>query len=390
MITLLEKLFKLNNKDSNDLLVRQKYGVLTSGLTIALNILLFLGKLIAGLLSHSISITADALNNLTDATSSIITMIGFKMANQKPDEDHPFGHGRIEYVSGVIVSFLIIFVGFELVKSSFNKVLHPKDIHINAIILVILIASILVKIYMAFYNNQISKKIESLTIKAIAIDSRNDVLTTLAILITSVISFKYHINLDGYLGILVGAFIILSGISAAKETINPLLGQPPTAEFVAQVRETVLAHSDILGIHDLMVHNYGPGRIILSLHAEVPYDSDILEIHDTIDNIEKELNEKFNCLATIHMDPLQTDDPLTNTLREFAVNLLEKDFPELSLHDFRTVIGHTHTNILFDLVVPFSYETSDEELKRILINAFKTLNKNYFIIIDVDKDYLTD
>ncbi len=390
MLTLFEKLLKLKNQNPKDLAVRQKYGMLAGILGISFNVLLFIGKLISGLLSQSISITADAFNNLTDASSSIITMIGFKMSNQKPDKDHPFGHGRIEYISGVIVSFLIIIVGVELVKSSFNKVFHPEELFLNNTILFILLASIFIKIYMAYYTFKISKHINSSTMKATAIDSRNDALTTTVVLITSVISYKYQLNLDGYVGIIVGVFIVLSGISAAKDTINPLLGEPPTTEFICDIKETVLSHNEILGIHDIMVHNYGPGRIILSLHAEIPYNCDIIKIHDTIDNIEKELNSKFNCLTTIHMDPLQTDDPITNKLQNYTIQLLHENYPELSLHDFRTVIGPTHTNVLFDLVIPYSYKVADEDIKEFIENKFKQLDANYYVIIDIDKDFLCE
>ena len=390
MIHLLERIFKLNDKDPKHPDVRLKYGVVTSGLSIAFNILLFISKLIAGLISNSISIIADALNNLTDASSAIITMVGFKLSNQEADRDHPFGHGRIEYITGVIVSFLIISVGFELIKSSIKKMIHPEEVYVNAVILLILIISIFVKLYMAFYTYRISVKIDSSAMKAAAIDSRNDVIATTIVLITAFISMFFHINLDGYIGVLVGGFIIWSGIQAAKETISPLLGEPPTREFVSSIKETVLAHEEVLGVHDLMVHNYGPGKTILSLHAEVPYDSDILSIHDTIDNIEKELSFKYNCHATIHMDPFQIDDPVTIELRNFAIGTLHAKFPRLSLHDFRTVTGPTHTNIIFDIVVPYDYNHSDDEIRDYMEEQFKEKSENYYTVIEVDKDYLSD
>ncbi len=388
MISFIEKLLKLNDKDPTDPNVRQTYGVFTSGVGIGLNILLFFGKLIVGTLSHSISITADAYNNLSDASSSIITMIGFKMSNEKPDKDHPFGHGRIEYVSGAIVSFLILLVGFELVKSSFLKILNPVELEVTTFTIIILVISILVKLYMTFYNTRIAKKIDSTAMRATALDSRNDAITTTFVLLTSIISLFCKFNIDGYVGLLVGLFIIYSGFQAAKDTINPLLGEPPTLEFVEQIRETVVSHKDIIGVHDIIVHNYGPGRVILSLHAEVPYDCDILEIHDTIDNIEKELGQKFNCHATIHMDPFKTDDPLTTSLQKFAIGILRKHFENVTLHDFRIVPGPTHTNILFDIVIPFNYSISDEEIIETIRSDFKKQDPTYEVIIEIDKEFV--
>lgn len=320
MFGLLSKIFIKNRDDLKNPAVRRAYGILSGTLGIVLNILLFAGKLTAGLISGSVAIVADALNNLSDAGSSVITLIGFRMAGQKPDKGHPFGHGRIEYISGLIVSMLIILMGFELGKSSVEKIISPGETEFSVVAAVILAVSVLVKLYMCCYNGKVGKKISSPAMKATATDSLGDCISTMVVLICMFITKFTSFDLDGICGAAVALFIFISGLRAAKETINPLLGVPPTDEFVDEIGETVMSHKGVLGFHDLIVHDYGPGRRMISLHAEVPADEDLLKTHDMIDNIEKELSAKLGCDAVIHMDPIETDDKITMEAREKSPN----------------------------------------------------------------------
>ena len=387
MVSLLTKIFIKDYDNTTSTGVRQAYGVLCGAVGIAFNILLFAGKFLAGFFSNSIAITADAFNNLSDAASSVITLIGFKMAGQKPDSDHPFGHGRIEYLSGALVSLAILVMAVELVKSSVSKILHPEEMTFNVLIVVILVVSIAVKLYMSFYNTKISKKINSAAMKATATDSLSDSLATTAVLIATLISHFTGVNIDGYCGILVGLFIFYAGFSAIKDTINPLLGQSPDPEFVQRIEEIVLSYDTVLGIHDMIVHDYGPGRLMVSLHAEVPASGDLLTLHDTIDNIEHELRTTLQCDAVIHMDPICNDDKETLELKEHALDFIHQLSADLTLHDFRLVKGPTHTNIIFDVVVPYNFDYSDTEIKEHLAKAFSAINENYYTVIDVDKAY---
>jgi len=387
MVTLLAKWFIPLRTDYKNPETRQLYGMLCGIVGIFLNILLFLGKLLAGTLSHSIAITADAFNNLSDAGSSFITLAGFKLAASKPDSDHPYGHGRMEYLSGLFVSMLILLMAFELVKSSIEKILHPTETTFNAVILVILIASILVKLYMAFYNHSVGKKIDSAALFATATDSRSDTLSTLLVLVSSLLAHFTNIQIDGYCGLLVGLFIFYSGFQAAKDTISPLLGQAPDKEFVDKVEEIVMRHSLILGIHDMMVHDYGPGRVMVSLHAEVPANGDILEIHDLIDHIENELHEVLQCEATIHMDPLVQDDPVIIETKERVSRIILEIDDSLHFHDFRMVKGPTHTNVIFDIMVPYRFSIPDDELVTMVKQKIQEMDSSYFAVIKVDHSY---
>lgn len=385
MVTLLSKLFIKDRTDTQNPSVRQSYGMLCGAVGIFLNLCLFTGKFIAGWISNSIAITADAFNNLSDAGSSIITLIGFRMAGQKPDPDHPFGHGRIEYISGLLVAVIILLMGLELLKSSFTKILHPNELSFSPVILVILIVSILVKCYMYFYNHSLGKRFDSSAMLATATDSLSDVLATSAVLISTLVAHFSGLNIDGWCGILVGLFICYSGFGAAKDTISPLLGQAPDPEFVQQVTDIVTAHKEVIGVHDLIVHNYGPGRILISLHAEVPADGNILTLHDVIDTIEHELWNTLNCHAVIHMDPVQVGDAETDRLRELTAQCLHTIDPTLTMHDFRIVTGPTHTNLIFDVVTPYDYVMSDKELTDLIQRKLQEKNPNYFTVIDVDK-----
>ncbi len=367
---------------------RSAYGKLCGTVGIVLNILLFAGKFIAGLISNSIAITADAFNNLSDAGSSLVTLIGFKLAEQKPDSDHPFGHGRMEYLSGLVVSAVILMMGFELVKDSIDKILHPTGVDFSVVVLVILVASIIGKCYMAFYNFQYGKRFESSTLRATAVDSLSDCVSTSVVLIATLIGYYTDVQIDGYCGIAVGILIFVAGINAAKETLSPLLGEAPDPEFVNQIEEMVLEFDkeSIVGIHDLIVHDYGPGRRIISLHAEVPAEGNMMSLHDVIDNLEMKLRDELGCLTTIHMDPVVTTDERVTELKNKCVELVKEIGDTLSLHDFRVVFGDTHTNMIFDVVVPFEFYLSDSEtIKMIQEKVWEKIGKNYFVVITIDK-----
>lgn len=385
MITLLTKLLIKVRENSSSPAVRQAYGILCGSVGICLNLLLFAGKCFAGMLSGSIAITADAFNNLSDAGSSIITLIGFKMAGQKPDPDHPFGHGRIEYVSGFLVSLLILLMAFELIKSSISKILHPQELGFSPIIVAILVAAILVKCYMALYNTRIGRQIDSAAMKATATDSLSDMLATTVVLIATLVSHYTPLSIDGYCGILVGLFILYAGFQAARDTINPLLGQAPDPAFVEQIQTIVMSFAPILGIHDLIVHNYGPGRVLISLHAEVPADGDLLKLHDTIDLAEHKLRDELGCSAVIHMDPVCIQDEQTQQLKIMTQDIITSIDNRLTLHDFRIVTGPTHTNLIFDVVTPYNFGYSDAELSEKINNCLKEQDEQYFAVIDVDK-----
>lgn len=390
MIIFLARIFIKDCDNTDSPGVRQAYGILCGAAGIGLNLLLFAGKFIAGLLSGSIAVTADAFNNLSDAGSSLITLVGFKMAEQKPDPNHPFGHGRIEYLSGLLVSIAILIMSFELIRSSIGKIIHPEPVDFSLPTVIILLSSIAVKVYMAYYNRKISLKINSAAIKAAATDSLSDTLATTVVLIAALVGQYTGLTIDGYCGILVGLFIFYAGFCAARDTISPLLGQPPQPEFVDSVRKIVMSYENVLGIHDMIVHDYGPGRVMLSLHAEVPADGNILSLHDMIDNIEHRLYTELRCEAVIHMDPIITDDEQTNALKQQVAALLDSSFPEIHFHDFRIVKGPTHTNIIFDIVVPFHYKKSDDEITEYLKDRIRGINASYLAVIQVDRAYTAD
>lgn len=388
MITFLASLFIKDSKNYKEPSVRQAYGVLSGAVGIGLNILLFFGKWLAGTISGSIAIIADAFNNLSDAGSSIITLIGFRLSGQEPDPEHPFGHGRMEYISGLLVSVAILIMGFELIGSSIGKLRSPEPIESSALVFGILIASILVKLYMFFYNHSLSKKIESAAMKATSVDSLSDTVATTLVLIATLISKYTGLLLDGWFGILVGLFILYTGGSTLKETIDLLLGQPPKQEFIDEVKEIVLGHSMVHGVHDLIVHDYGPGRVMISLHAEVDVNGDIQDIHEQIDHIEHELQEKLHCSATIHMDPIVTDDKEVLAMKakvEEMVHFLDESF---SMHDFRMVKGSTRTNLIFDVEVPRKTSYTDNEIVNWLKERIHELpGSKYFAVIQIDHEY---
>lgn len=374
-------------KDGTEVEKRSIYGMVCGFVGIFFNIILFVGKLLAGIITSSISITADALNNLSDAGSSIVTLAGFKLAAQKPDSKHPYGHGRIEYLAGLAVAAVILIMGFELFRDSIGKVLHPQDTEFSYVVIFILLASILVKCYMAYYNYSIGKEIDSAAVRAAAMDSMSDCIATGAVLVTTVLNHLYGWQLDGYCGILVSFFIMYSGIQAARDSVDPLLGIEPDEEFLQQIEDISLSFDEnIVGIHDLMVHDYGPGRKIISLHAEVPADSNMIQIHDVIDNLEKKLSKNLGCMATIHMDPVAVNDPEVKELKHKVADLAKEVLDAITIHDFRVVKGDTHTNLIFDMVVPFSCKCTDREMADMVADKIKEkLGNNYYAVIDVDR-----
>ena len=388
MIHFLAKHLIKDHENISSPAVRRAYGILCGCVGIGLNLLLFVGKLLAGILSRSIAVTADAVNNLSDAGSSVVTLLGFKLAAQEPDQDHPFGHGRLEYISGLVVSMVILLMGVELGKTSLEKILHPEPVDFSPVVAVILCASILVKLYMVLYNRRIGKRIHSAAMAATAADSLSDCLATSAVLLGTLAGHFLDLHIDGWCGAAVALFILWSGFGAARETINPLLGQPPSPEFVEQIRSLVRAQPQIIGIHDLIVHDYGPGRRILSLHAEVPASGDILALHDVVDALEKQLNEKLGCLATIHMDPVVNDGGATTEARERVQAVVRVIDPGISIHDFRMVPGPTHTKLIFDAEVPYQCTLPDQEIRRRIQSAVQALDEAWSAVVEVEKSYV--
>lgn len=386
MITLLAKLLIRDNGNTEDPAVRRSYGMLCGSVGILINLALFAGKFLAGSLSGSIAVTADAFNNLSDAGSSIVTLLGFQLASQKPDSDHPFGHGRLEYISGLAVSFLILLMAFELFKSSVVKIFQPQEPEFSVMVAAILLISICAKCYMALYNLRVGRKIQSVAMKATAADSISDVCATSVVLLSLLISRFTDFAADGFCGIGVAVFIFIAGIRAARDTISPLLGQAPDPAFVQKISDIVLSYDGIIGIHDLMVHNYGPGRTHISLHAEVPSDGNLMEMHELIDLIEHTLGKAMNCTAVIHMDPVCVNDPETDRLKEMVQNVLNDIDPCITMHDFRIVKGAACTNLIFDVVTPYNYRLSDNALTEIINYKLKTIDPRYFAVIDVDKN----
>lgn len=387
MISLLVKLFYGEMDMSDEKAVRRAYGTACSGAGIGFNVLLFAGKLIAGMLSGSVAIVSDAFNNLSDAGSSIISLVGFKLSNKKSDPQHPFGHGRLEYISGLCVSFLIILMGVELGKASIEKIIEPAQVKFSLLTAAILAASILVKLYMALYNSRIGKRLNAVTMKAMAKDSLSDAVATSVVLMSMIVAKLADIAIDGYCGVVVAAFILFTGITAARDTISPLLGQKPDSEFIEEVMRIVNAHKEIIGTHDLVVHDYGTGRLMITLHAEVDADMDILVAHDAVDNIENELREKLGCSAVVHMDPIVTDDVETNATREEIKRVVSNIDSRMTIHDFRMVPGPTHTNVIFDVAVPFDTDMDDDELRKILGARIRDVDSKLNAVIEIDKCY---
>lgn len=388
MINFLIRLFIKDYKNTASPRVREKYGQLAGFVGIASNVLLFAVKFLVGTLFHSISITADAVNNLSDSGSSLVTLVGFKLAGKPADAEHPYGHARIEYISGLVVSFTIIVLGLQLIKSSVAKILNPSPTEFSWLLAGALIFSILAKLWQALFNSRIGERIKSSTLKATAVDSRNDVLATAAVLAAAAVSHFSGVNLDGYMGVVVALFILFSGIQLVKETSDPLLGTAPKKELVKKIYSKILSYDGILGIHDLYVHTYGPGRHFASVHCEVSASEDILVSHDLIDNIEREFQEELGIHLVIHLDPVDIDDERTNALREKVAAIVQEISSRLGIHDFRVVWGVTHSNLIFDIEVPYDFEETDSQLIEIVTAKISALDSTYNAVITIDHDYV--
>ena len=388
MITLLSKIFIKGSDDISSPAVRKAYGMLCSIVGILLNILLFAGKYIAGTIAGSIAVTADAFNNLSDAGSSVITLLGFRMASKKPDPDHPFGHGRIEYLSGLAVSMIIIVVGVQLGLESIDKIRTPEAVDASLLPMLILVASICVKGYMFLYNRSIGRRINSPGMLATSMDSLTDSIATLVVLIGMLINRFTGVNIDGWAGAAVALFIVYSGFSAAKDTISPLLGSAPDPELVQRIVDIVMAYPEVLNVHDLIVHDYGPGRLMVSLHAEVPGNGDIYELHDAIDTAEYELQKELGCTAVIHMDPVSTDDTKTGKMRDELKEAVDGLGYGITIHDFRIVDGPTHTNVIFDAVLPNDSPLTEDEAKSALETLVNSLWENCHPKVHIDRPFV--
>lgn len=363
MIKLLSRLFIKDRDNTENPRVRSAYGMLCGIVGIFLNILLFAGKLAAGIASGAISVTADAFNNLSDAGSSLITLIGFRLAGQKPDNTHPFGHGRIEYISGLLVSIAVTLMGFELAVTSVERIITPRETEFGSLTVIILAVSVAVKLYMTLYNRAVGKKINSDAVKVAAVDSLCDSFSTLAVLVCMLISHFTSLEIDAYCGLALSVVILIAGIRSAIKTIQPLLGQAPDKEFTDKIIRIAKSSPTVLGVHDLIVHDYGPGRRMISLHAEVSDKDDLIEAHDAIDNIERELSRELGCDAVIHMDPIAVGSEEVDAAKTEAQMRVHKIDPRITIHDFRMVKGPTHTNVIFDAAVPFDIKESDDDIK---------------------------
>ncbi len=389
MIHLLARWLIKDSQNYSDPRVRTAYGVLCGAAGIFLNLVLFSGKLLAGTLSGSIAITADAFNNLSDAGSSVITLLGFKLAARKPDREHPFGFGRVEYLSGLAVSAIILLMGVELLKTSVRKIITPEPTSFSVLGAVILVASILIKLYMAFYNRRVGRLVRSEAMRATSTDSLSDAVSTSVVLAAMILSLLTSFNVDAWSGLAVSLMIICAGFGAARDTINPLLGQPPEPELIERIEKIVLSYPGILGIHDLIVHDYGPGRRYVSLHAEVPSAGDVMEMHDQIDLIERRLRDECDCEPIIHMDPIASDDTQVGAMREQVAALIEARWNgQVRIHDFRMVTGPSHTNLIFDAVVPQGFEMTDAQVKKEIERLAGTLPGHCFAVVKIDKPYV--
>lgn len=388
MVSLLSKIFIKNRDDITNPAVRKAYGSLCSALGITLNVLLFAGKYAAGLISGSIAITADAFNNLSDAGSSAISLIGFRLAGKKPDPDHPFGHGRLEYISGLCVAALILVMGVELLISSVEKIISPEPVENGLLPAIILIVSIGVKVYMSLYNRAIGKKISSSAMLATATDSLSDSVATAVVLLSMLVSYLFSVNIDGYAGVLVALFILFAGMGVARDTLSPLLGQAPDPELVRKIEDIVMARDEIIGMHDLVVHDYGPGRLMISLHAEVDGRGDIFELHDAVDVVERTLAQELGCEATIHMDPVVCDDERVDAERARLLEIIADLGDVLSIHDFRMVAGPSHTNLVFDAVIPGGLSKTAEEVRKEICQAVEEKMPGRFAVVTVDTSYV--
>lgn len=388
MINWLIRSFIRDHEQVNDPEVRTGYGTLSSIVGIAVNILLSLSKIIIGLLFNSIAVTADGINNLSDAGSSVVTLVGFKLSSRPADKEHPFGHARIEYLTGLILGIVILWVGLELIQSSYGKIINPEVTTYSTVMIVVLVLSIFMKFWLSSFYAKIAGRISSATIRAASVDSRNDVIATSAVLLAIIISKLTGVELDGYMGILVALFIIYSGIDILKDILNPLLGEMPESDFIEKLENKLLSYEGILNIHDLVVHNYGPNRYFATVHAEVDAKEDILKSHDLIDNIERDFARDLDINLVIHLDPIITDDREINQVREMTSNIVVSIDQRLTMHDFRVVRGVTHTNLIFDVVVPVGFELKPVDLVKKIKTAIKAENETFYAVITIDTNYV--
>lgn len=384
----LVKTFIKEYENVKDPKVREKYGKLAGIVGIVTNLLLCVSKIVIGLFVNSIAIIADGVNNLTDTASSAITLIGFKLAAKPEDVEHPYGHARFEYLTGMVISLMIIILGVKLLTTSFDKVLHPDPLQFSLVSVVILAAAIGIKIWQAFFNVRIGEDIQSSTLKATGMDSRNDVISTSAVLISVLIGKFTGLQLDGYMGCLVALFIIYSGIQLIRETASPLLGKAPDPELVREIEDRICSEQGVLGIHDLVVHDYGPGRIFASVHVEVDAYGDLIQSHDMIDNIERIISEDLKIHLVVHMDPLETLDPLTIELNDKISNLLSNLDGVVGFHDLRIVAGYTHSNVVFDIVVSPECKLKEASIKSYIEEQLQLLDRTYYVVINFDKSYV--
>lgn len=385
MTDLILRIFVRDHKNTEDPAVRDKCGRVAGAVGIVTNFLLFLMKIIVGTVFHSVSVTADAVNNLTDSGSSVVTLIGFKMASKPADEKHPFGHARIEYLSGVIVSFIVIFLGLQLGMSSIEKILTPEENALTPVALVVLVISILAKLWQCLFYRKVGRMIKSESVEATSKDSRNDVIATSVVLLGAVITMLTGVNLDGYMGAAVALFIVFSGVQLTISTADPLLGQAPEGELVQTITEKMLSYPGIIGMHDLAVHNYGVGRCFASAHCEVDAKNDILVSHDLIDNIERDFSRDLGIHMVIHLDPVIVGDARTDALHCKVQSLVTALYPTVTIHDFRVIWGVTHSNIVFDVAVPFAVKDSDAVITQKLEAEIQKLDPDYRTVVTIDR-----
>lgn len=389
MTDLLLKLFVKNSSDTKNPKVRSAIGTLGSTAGIFCNVLLFGIKLIAGLISGSVSIMADAFNNLSDMGSSVVTLLGIKLAGKPADKDHPFGHGRIEYMSAFIVASLILLMGFELLKSSVQKIISPVSLEIKLIIFIIMAISVIVKLWMFLFNKKLSKKINSGALSATASDSLNDAITTFVILLSMVVQYFSNINLDPYTGTAVSLFILYSGFKLCKESLDPMLGMPPDQELIDDIEKIIMSYECFVGLHDLIVHNYGPGRVFASLHVEVSQYCDIVYVHEQVDLCERDIQCRLGIELVIHMDPIDSDNESLNTVKSVLSDMIKEIHPDLTLHDFRmTPKAETRTNLIFDVVVPTALKISDDELCEKIGALAREIDPTHCCVITLDRNYV--
>ena len=388
MLKILIKKWIKNYNDVNNSQVREKYGTLCSTLSIICNIILVIFKFTIGVITNSIAIQADGLNNLSDVGSNLASLFGFKLANKHPDETHPYGHGRVEYVAGLIIAFLILLVGIQSLKDSIIKIIEPQKVTFTFVAVIILIVSILIKLWMASFNRYASKKINSATLLAASQDSLNDVIATLATLISLILSLYTDFAIDGIMGAIVSLIVLKAGIEIFKDTVNPLLGMAPDKDLIKDIENYILSFPTVLGIHDLMMHDYGPGRRFLTLHVEVDSDNDIMLVHDEMDVIERAILDKYHILTTIHMDPIDSNDILTNELKQIVLKVVKNINKQYSIHDFRIVTGPTHTNLIFDVLIPSNDQIKHDLLKEQINEKLQNINPNYQTVMQIEHSFV--